>query len=66
MFTDTFCRRRFMQLGFGSLGGLALSQLSALQGKPRHHQPKDDFNRAVRQSNRLHSERPSMLHNGAA
>jgi hypothetical protein len=39
MSTDTFCRRRFMQLGFGSLGGLALSQLSA-EGKPRHRQPK--------------------------
>ena len=35
MFTDTYCRRRFMQLGFGSLGGLALSQLSAAEGKPQ-------------------------------
>ena len=34
MFTDTFCRRRFMQLGFGSLGGLALSQLSAAGEAP--------------------------------
>ena len=39
MSIDPFCRRRFMQLGFGSLGGLALSQLSAAEGKPRHHHP---------------------------
>ena len=40
MSTDPFCRRRFMQLGFGSLGGLALSQLSRADEKPHHHQPK--------------------------
>ena len=40
MFTDTYYRRRFMQLGFGSLGGLALNHLNAAEGKPRHHQTK--------------------------
>ena len=40
MSTDPFCRRRFMQLGFGSLGGLALSQLSRAEEKPHHHQPQ--------------------------
>ena len=29
MFTDTYYRRRFMQMGFGSLGGLALNHLGA-------------------------------------
>jgi hypothetical protein len=40
MFTDTYYRRRFMQMGFGSLGGLALNHLSAAEGKPSHHQAK--------------------------
>ena len=40
MFTDTYYRRRFMQMGFGSLGGLALNHLSAGEGRPSHHQAK--------------------------
>jgi hypothetical protein len=41
MYTNPFDRRRFLQMGFGTLGGLALTNMSRAEStKTPHHKPK--------------------------